>query len=106
MLLYYLIFHIQNIEHAQEKKKKAYDKRVRVTDIKRDFKEGDKVLLADQSKKRGLKPRFKGPFIVQSVTPHGNVKFRESKNSHHPKNLKKFVEGRFHYTQNIKKKYN
>lgn len=72
---------------------------MRATTAKRNFKEGEKVLLADQSKKKGLKPRFKGPFIVESITPHGNVKLKDDKHSHHPKNLKKLVEGTSHIFQ-------
>ena len=61
----------ENKAVAQQKQKQNYDKNLKKRKIE-DMEVGDQVLLYDNTKKRkkgpSLKPVFKGPYSVQSVT--------------------------------------
>ena len=69
-------FRLNSYENAKiykERTKRWHDKHI----IKKEFKEGDHVLLFNSKLKlfsRKLKSRWSGPFIIKQVYPHGAVK--------------------------------
>ena len=95
----------ENKAVAQQKQKKNYDKNLKKRKIE-DMEVGDQVLLYDNTKKRkkgpSLKPVFKGPYSVQSVTRNSvKIKVKGGTESHHRRFIKKgkmtFFNGRnFH----------
>ena len=68
-------FRLNSYENAKiykERTKKWHDKHI----IKKEFKEGDQVLLFNSRLKlfpRKLKSRWLGPFLVKHVFPHGAI---------------------------------
>ncbi|XP_057314122.1 uncharacterized protein LOC130655387 [Hydractinia symbiolongicarpus] len=90
-----LIF--QNINAAQDKQKRQYDQRIKKKAVQKSYRVGEKVLIVNQRKK-GLKARFKGPYLISGVTENGNVLVnamngKACKGSINIKNVKKFIEG-------------
>ena len=99
----------ENKTVAQQKQKQNYDKNLKKRKVE-DIEVGDQVLLYDNAKKRkkgaSLKPVFKGPYSVQSVTSNSvKIKVNGSIENHHRRFCKKgkmklFFNGRNFY-QNI-----
>ena len=96
----------ENKTVAQQKQKQNYDKNLKKRKVE-DIEVGDQILLYDNTKKRkkgaSLKPVFKGPYSVQSVTSNSvKIKVKGGIENHHRRFLKKgkmmlFFNGRnFH----------
>ena len=83
----------ENKTVAQQKQKQNYNKNVKKRKVE-DIEVGDQVLLYDNTKKRkkgaSLKPVFKGPYSVQSVTSNSvKIKVKGGIENHNRRFLKK-----------------
>ena len=82
----------ENKAVAQQKQKKNYDKNLKKRKIEH-TEVGDQVLLYDNKKRKkgpSLKPVFKGPYSVQSVTRNSvKIKVKGGTESHHRRFIKK-----------------
>ena len=83
----------ENKTVAQQKQKQNYDKNLKKRKVE-DTEVGDQVLLYDNAKKRkkgaSLKPVFKGPYGVRSVTSNSvKIKVNGSIENHHRRFCKK-----------------
>ena len=78
----------------KEQMKKAYDQSI----LRRSFKPGQKVLYNSRLHlfPGKLKSRWTGPFIIQSVFPHGAIEIEDPKNGNtfkvNGQRLKPFLE--------------